>query len=130
MRHVDNIVPCLCGASCHLEWPRLQLASKMKLFLVTLALLPPLTAMADSNTGNSHDDAVRICTNLIPDVKHSSNLPSLTLTNNGNDSHFVDSELLICSYWAPIKNEFGDVVTYIASVEFNTTSKRFSVQVN
>lgn len=116
MRHLDKTVPCLRRVGCHHEWPRLQLANKMKQLLVILALLAPLTAIAG-------DD---ICTKLIPDITRNYDVSKLEWMRNGNPH--VSQDLVSCNYRAEAPSMSGNLpVTVI--VLLNATNNRFTVEI-
>ncbi|WP_282353054.1 hypothetical protein [Pseudomonas sp. PS01303] len=98
----------------------------MKELFVLLAMLTPLIAVAD---GHSYDDGIRMCKKLIPDIIRNYGLSSLELVTGGDGAHFADENLLICSYWTPVKEEWGETTTRIATAYLNTTNYKFTVEV-
>ena len=87
----------------------------MKKLLVLMALLAPITAMADD-----------VCDKIISDITRNYNVSKLEVMHNGNPR--VSQDLVACNYKAVTPEMWGDRPVLV-SVLLNTTNNRFTVEV-
>ncbi|MNR56224.1 hypothetical protein D3C85_1767580 [compost metagenome] len=88
----------------------------MKTFLVPIALITPLTAMADEGT----------CTKLIPDIMANYRVENLELRNGNPPASQV---IVACAYTATTPDLYGEKhVTILATL--NRANHRFVVEID
>ncbi|MEA9996199.1 hypothetical protein QN382_12185 [Pseudomonas sp. 10B1] len=88
----------------------------MKMILVSLALLMPLTAMAGGD----------VCTKLIPDIIANYRVENLELRNGNPPAPQV---MVVCAYTATTPDLYGDRHVTVL-VTLNTTNQRFTVEID